>query len=421
VLCARADAQSLSVTLTTSDYNGYAVGCSGGRNGWISAAVSGGTPPYTYAWSNGAQEANPGGLGAGYYQVTVMDSDSLTGTASTTLTEPTRLRVQLQLASFPNGYNISCTDCFNGSIAVQATDAVPPYTYLWQDGNTSSTRTGLGHKTNYSVEVTDANGCSAAAGPVQLTQPERDDWTMGGNSGTDPALHYLGTNDAADLVLKSNGQERLRLGGDGTIKLFGNAMDIGPVFRDEDGTLRGGTLLPPLEAQCRNDLAYFPFWQTQGNTFANVCPDQLPLLGTLGKRPLILVTDGEERMRIGTTGKVGIGTNPPGGPMNGYRLFVEDGIVTRDVLVKTGAWPDYVFAEGYRLMPLEDLRKFIKRNHHLPGIPSAAALEEQGGVALGDMQRNLVRTVEEQALYILELEDKLQRLEQRMSTLETSR
>jgi hypothetical protein len=96
------------------------------------------------------------------------------------------------------------------------------------------------------VEVTDANGCSAAAGPVQLTQPERDDWTMGGNSGTDPVLHYLGTNDAADFVLKSNGQERLRLGGEGTIKLFGNAMDIGPVFRDEDGTLRIGDDRPDL-------------------------------------------------------------------------------------------------------------------------------------------------------------------------------
>ena len=125
-------------------------------------------------------------------------------------------------------------------------------------------------------------------------------------------------------------------------------------------------------------------------------------------------------MQIDAHGKVGIGTIPPTGPVDGYRLFVENGISTRDVLVKLGTWPDYVFADGYRLMPLSELRDFLERHRHLPGIPSAATLAEQGGVALGDMQRNLVRTVEEQALYILELEERLGRLEQRLGALEAS-
>ncbi|MEB2342651.1 MAG: hypothetical protein OZ932_11690, partial [Flavobacteriia bacterium] len=94
-------------------------------------------------------------------------------------------------------------------------------------------------------------------------------------------------------------------------------------------------------------------------------------------------------------------------------LFVEDGIATRDVLVKLGAWPDYVFSEDYRLMPLGELRAFLRKNKHLPGIPSAAELEAKQGVELGDMQRKLVQVVEEQALYILELEARIKALEER--------
>ena len=62
-------------------------------------------------------------------------------------------------------------------------------------------------------------------------------------------------------------------------------------------------------------------------------------------------------------------------------------------------------------MPLEQLKKEIETNKHLPGIPSAVEMEEQGGVDLGAMQTKLVEKVEELTLYILQLKaqnDKLQ-------------
>ena len=61
-------------------------------------------------------------------------------------------------------------------------------------------------------------------------------------------------------------------------------------------------------------------------------------------------------------------------------------------------------------MPLSELRGYLDVNKHLPGIPGAAELEANGGVQLGAMQRDLVRTVEEQALYILVLEREQQDL-----------
>jgi hypothetical protein len=202
-------------------------------------------------------------------------------------------------------------------------------------------------------------------------------------------------------------------------------LEPGPLRLDSDGVLRSGLVIhvdPMPVSPCADGLWPFEYWRPDGNQFVypQCDPDDVPLLGTHTPHPISVITGGLERMHISTNGKVGIGTLPPGGAIDGYRLFVEDGIATRDVLVKLGEWPDYVFADGYRLMPLKELREFLKRNRHLPGIPSAATLEEQGGVAVGDMQRNLLRTVEEQALYILELEERLELLEQRLRTLEAS-
>jgi hypothetical protein len=100
---------------------------------------------------------------------------------------------------------------------------------------------------------------------------------------------------------------------------------------------------------------------------------------------------------------------------------VEGGIATRDIKVKTGLWPDFVFDTGYDLMPLSELRAFVQRNRHLPGIPSASEVDADGGVEVGDLQRRMLETIEQQALYILQLEERLQQLEQRMTTLQTSK
>jgi hypothetical protein len=244
-------------------------------------------------------------------------------------------------------------------------------------------------------------------------------------------------------------------------------------------------------------LVSFPYWETRGNYFDQLCPEEQPILGTMTNLPLPIYTNGVERMRISTNGKVGIGTAQPaeqfevhhaderggitlvntladnahsevrftaadgqrwglgcdfhgnGGqdfflwdeqatakrlevnsqgkvgigtvpPLNGsiYKLYVADGIATRDVKVTAGDWPDFVFADGYRLMPLSELRAFLERHSHLPGIPSAAEVERNEGVELGDMQVRLLKVVEEQYLYILQLEEQQEQMEHRIKALE---
>lgn len=412
-----AHAQGPIVTLTPSDFNGYNITCFGAQDGAIDAAVSGGTAPYTYSWTNGAATEDISSLASGYYKLLVTDAYGQTGEADITLTEPKPLTLEMEPFKYPSGLNISCFECYNGSIDVSVHGGVEPYAYTWNDDATTQDRSGLGAM-SYAILVTDANGCATKDGTF-LKQPDRDDWTMSGNANTDPSTQYIGTSDAQDVVLKANGQEMLRLKANGDFSLLGS-LGTGILYRSANGTLRSGGFpdVPPMPygGPCAGGLELFPLWVTSGNDFSALCEPEQPLLGTLDDTPLRIVTNGLQRMVILPNGKVGIGTTPTG--TANYRLYVEDGIVTRDVLVKLGNWPDYVFDEGYRLMPLGELRAFLRVNKHLPTMLSAAQLEENGGAEVGDTQRRLVRTAEEQALYILQLEQKCERLEERNRHLE---
>ena len=114
--------------------------------------------------------------------------------------------------------------------------------------------------------------------------------------------------------------------------------------------------------------------------------------------------------RVTITSRLVVG-DPEFGPFGLYKVLVDGGVACRDVLVKTGPFPDYVFQPNYALMPLPDLRTYLNENSHLPGIPSAAEVGEKGGVEVGDLQVRMLRTLEEQALYILQLEERLRLLE----------
>jgi uncharacterized membrane protein len=120
--------QALQVTLTPSNYNGFNISCFGGQDGNITVNVSGGVPPYTYVWTTAGTSAASINLRAGYYAVRVTDSDSIQTTiqAEITLTEPEQLRVKLIPSIYPNDYNISCYNCYNGYITSDVSGGVEP-------------------------------------------------------------------------------------------------------------------------------------------------------------------------------------------------------------------------------------------------------------------------------------------------------
>jgi hypothetical protein len=122
-------------------------------------------------------------------------------------------------------------------------------------------------------------------------------------------------------------------------------------------------------------------------------------------------------MVILPNGNVGIDTDPPVGQSN-YKLYVGTGIMTREVKLYAGVWEDQVFAAGYPLLPLQDLNQYLGKNKHLPGIPSEAEILKNEGFEVGDMQKRMLKKIEELTLYILEQQKNMDTLNARLELLE---
>ena len=98
---------------------------------------------------------------------------------------------------------------------------------------------------------------------------------------------------------------------------------------------------------------------------------------------------------------------------NGYKLYVEDGILTERVkiaLATSSDWADYVFDEDYALKSLDEVEAHIQKNGHLHNTPSAQQLATEGGVELGEITVNQQAKIEELFLHVIELNKEIQRL-----------
>ncbi|MEQ9353454.1 MAG: SprB repeat-containing protein, partial [Vicingaceae bacterium] len=151
---------SLEITTTVSNN----ATCNGFTDGSISSTRMGGSGPFTYNWSNGATSANLNSLGAGTYTVTITDNNGCTDTSSSVITQPTPLVVSTVIDS-----SASCSGGSNGGITASASGSVPTYNYLWSNGATTPSITGIATGT-YTVTVTDMAGCTGTSSET-VTQP----------------------------------------------------------------------------------------------------------------------------------------------------------------------------------------------------------------------------------------------------------
>ena len=130
----------------------------GACDGQASVSVSGGTPPYTLAWSpGGATDSVLTGLCPGAYTAVVMDANGCTATAVAIISAPA-----CGLAVSATGQDAPCAGEPGGSAVALPSGGSPPYAFLWlPSGDTTATAEGLGAGT-YTVLVTDAAGCAAS-------------------------------------------------------------------------------------------------------------------------------------------------------------------------------------------------------------------------------------------------------------------
>ncbi len=112
-----------------------------------------------------------------------------------------------------------------------------------------------------------------------------------------------------------------------------------------------------------------------------------------------------------TNGKIYVGNTATYPTTTGsYKLFVEGGIMTEKVKValrSSSNWADYVFNNNYKLMPLQEVAKYVEANKHLPGIDSASELAEKG-LDIAEMQAKHMEKIEELTLYIIDQDKRIE-------------
>ncbi len=170
------------------------VACFGDNTGDIASNVTGGTAPYTYAWSTGATSADIVNQSAGNYTLTVTDANGCVANGAFTINEPAAaLSVQSLTSNMP-----SCFGSADGSLIVTMQGGTAPYTYVWSNGSTAAS-SGAISSGNYVVTITDANGCAVVEN-YTLNDPVR---IAVAPTLTLPTCN--GGNDGAITVVASNG------------------------------------------------------------------------------------------------------------------------------------------------------------------------------------------------------------------------
>lgn len=271
-------------------------------------------------------------------------------------------------------------------------------------------------------------------------------WLTMGNIGTTASNspypnnvnnNFLGTTDNQPLVIATNNKERLRISTTGRVTFHNN--DISP-NNVNNLFLGGGNDFIPGLGNYANTAVGLGSLSVISSGYQNLAVGSNSLrLNTTGKNNVGLgynagtnITTGSDNILIGSgvdapisatannqlnignqvfgfNGQIAIGsfTDLPQAFSNspGYKLIVKDGIRTEKVRVDLSGvndWADDVFEDNYDLLPIENLREFIEINRHLPGIPKAEQLVDEG-IDVAKMDAGLLRKIEELTLYNIEL------------------
>jgi hypothetical protein len=445
--------------------NGYNVSQYGACNGSVTANVTGGVTPYSYIWQPGNQTIyNPTNLCGNDNQISVTDNNGCIIASGIGLSEPDRddWTMSGNYNSNPANQFIGTLDSkdlsfrtnnlerlrilSNGSIQINSLAGsggilhvdstgkiVKAPCYAWSTcGNNLLANDFLG-----SMNASDVTFKSSGIerfrlkhnGPIFFkdfeSQPLALLHTIGGD------LFTIDMPNDPSLFLNSQGQFiNLPAGsfawtqGSGVVHNISDNIGLGtnsPLYKlhvkHDPGAQSNGILIESTSASNSNTEIKFAWngddqWAI-GNSVAHN-----------GDRNFFIYDNqantgwGATRFYINDEGRVGIGVIPPSGslpPNSHYKLYVDGGIMTRDVKVTAQTpFPDYVFESNYKLLSIDELKEFVAINKHLPGIPAADTVKEEDGFEVGKLQLKLLEKLEEQTLYIFNLQQQINELRAQM-------
>jgi hypothetical protein len=125
--------------------------------------------------------------------------------------------------------------------------------------------------------------------------------------------------------------------------------------------------------------------------------------------PLHFFTNAQwAQMTLLPNGNVGIGTTNPT-----YKLAVNGNVRSKEVIVESD-WADYVFDKNYTLLSLTETEQYIQQHQHLPGIPSATDIKNNG-LMVGEVQAKMMAKIEELTLHIIRQQKQIDALQQKLN------
>lgn len=234
--------------------------------------------------------------------------------------------------------------------------------------------------------------------------------TKNENASTLPSLNILkggGWVNLGDI----NNADKTNLSLNGTIVSQSNT--------DVSFNLVQGTNVPFWDAKAKKLCIQMPTWSANGNAYIDLGGDNTNINNALyisynsGRDTYINTNSDPNATNKGGTvylGKTRIGVKRPNGIHTDAQLSVDGKVLAKSVYVNTTTWADYVFANNYQLPKLSDVENFYKENKHLPEIPSEKEVIENG-INVAEMNKLLLKKVEELTLYIVEQNKRIEKLE----------
>ncbi|MBL7820700.1 MAG: hypothetical protein JNL65_08790 [Saprospiraceae bacterium] len=232
-------------------------------------------------------------------------------------------------------------------------------------------------------------------------------------------------NPNGQFIVRTGGLDRIFVNSTGFTKIPGN---VGILSR-----LGLGTETPSAKIDINalnsndpvmilNDESPTIFLQNSGvdKGFVQVSGDDLkignPFSNVNGK--FIVRTGGLDRLFVDNNGSVSIGSSQVA---NGYKLSVDGRIIAEEMRIQNStAWPDYVFKSDYPLLSLQEVKNFIEKNNHLPGIPNAAEIEKEG-IPVGKMQTLMMEKIEELTLHLIKAQEEINGLKQQIQKMNSDK
>lgn len=215
-------------------------------------------------------------------------------------------------------------------------------------------------------------------------------------------------NSPQEIHFRINNSDKMKLSNAGNFGI-GTISPSYPIHVKSTGA--GGHLAIETNSAGEGDIQWF-----QGETINDNQRASLQLNATNGDfEAWVHDTQWVKWLRVSrSTSNVGIGIEP-----GSVKLAVGGTIASEEVKVEInpGQGPDYVFEESYQLRSLEETKQFISENKHLPEIPSAREME-QDGILLADMNMRLLKKIEELTLHQIELMELVKEQQLRIDQLE---